>query len=199
MWHYFFCRVNYLVSSLLVCAFFKVIGVQLNGIVWFCGLPYIVRGRNAKIEIGSKCRFMSKEIGNLIGLTHRCILSAEKNAQIEIADGCCFSGVSIRSYKKITIERNVRCGANVTVLDGDAHFDDPRSGVPKPILIKKNAWLGANVLVLKGVTIGENSVIGAGSVVTKDIPDNVIAAGNPCRVIRSFSEETKGKLKDYLS
>jgi galactoside O-acetyltransferase len=57
-----------------------------------------------------------------------------------------------------------------------------------PIHIGKNCWLGAGVIVLPGVTIGDNSVIGAGSVVTKDIPSNVVAVGNPCKVIREINE-----------
>ena len=58
----------------------------------------------------------------------------------------------------------------------------------RPISIGENVWLGANVTVLPGVSIGKNSVIGAGSVVTKDIPENVIAVGNPCRVLREITE-----------
>ena len=60
-----------------------------------------------------------------------------------------------------------------------------------PVHIGKNCWLGAGVLVMPGVTIGDNSVIGAGSVVTKDIPANVIAVGNPCRVLREIGERDK--------
>lgn len=60
-----------------------------------------------------------------------------------------------------------------------------------PIHIGKNCWLGAGVIVLPGVTIGDNSVIGAGSVVTKDIPANVVAVGNPCRVLREINEHDK--------
>lgn len=60
-----------------------------------------------------------------------------------------------------------------------------------PIHIGKNCWLGAGVIVLPGVTIGDNTVIGAGSVVTKDIPANVVAVGNPCRVLREIGERDK--------
>ena len=60
-----------------------------------------------------------------------------------------------------------------------------------PVHIGRNCWLGAGVIVLPGVTIGDNSVIGAGSVVTKDIPPNVVAVGNPCRVIREIGERDK--------
>lgn len=60
-----------------------------------------------------------------------------------------------------------------------------------PVHIGKNCWLGAGVIVLPGVTIGDNTVIGAGSVVTKDIPSNVVAVGNPCRVLREINEHNK--------
>lgn len=60
-----------------------------------------------------------------------------------------------------------------------------------PVHIGKNCWLGAGVIVLPGVTVGDNSVIGAGSVVTKDIPANVIAVGNPCKVLRPIGERDK--------
>ena len=60
-----------------------------------------------------------------------------------------------------------------------------------PVHIGKNCWLGAGVIVLPGVTIGDNTVIGAGSVVTKDIPSNVVAVGNPCRVLREISEHDR--------
>lgn len=59
----------------------------------------------------------------------------------------------------------------------------------KPIHIGDNVWIGGNAVINPGVTIGNNVIIGSGSVVTKDIPDNVIAAGNPCRIIRSITEE----------
>lgn len=60
-----------------------------------------------------------------------------------------------------------------------------------PVHIGKNCWLGAGVVVLPGVTIGDNTVIGAGSIVTKDIPSNVVAVGNPCRVLREIGERDK--------
>lgn len=60
-----------------------------------------------------------------------------------------------------------------------------------PVHIGKNCWLGAGVLVMPGVTIGDNSVIGAGSVVTKDIPANVVAVGNPCRILREIGEHDR--------
>ena len=60
-----------------------------------------------------------------------------------------------------------------------------------PVHIGRNCWLGAGVIVLPGVTIGDNVVVGAGSVVTKDLPDNVVAVGNPCRVLREVGERDR--------
>lgn len=60
-----------------------------------------------------------------------------------------------------------------------------------PVHIGKNCWLGAGVIILPGITIGDNVIVGAGSVVTKDLPDNVVAVGNPCRVLREIGEHDK--------
>lgn len=60
-----------------------------------------------------------------------------------------------------------------------------------PVHIGKNCWIGASVVIVPGITIGDNSIIGAGSVVTKDIPANIIAVGNPCKILREISEEDK--------
>ena len=91
--------------------------------------------------------------------------------------------------QSIIIGNNVRCGANSYITDTDGHSDDYRAGKDRPVVIEDNVWLGMNVVVLKGVHIGKNSLIGANSVVTKDIPANVIAVGNPCKVIKQLEEE----------
>ena len=66
-----------------------------------------------------------------------------------------------------------------------------------PIVMGDNCWLGGDVTILPGVTIGNNTIIGAGSVVTKDIPDNVVAVGNPCRVLRPITENDRIDTKGY--
>ena len=75
--------------------------------------------------------------------------------------------------------------------DAETRNAGPEFGMP--ITIGNSVWLGANVTVNPGVTIGDNTVIGSGSVVTKDIPSNVIAVGNPCRVLREITEEEKSE------
>ncbi len=86
-------------------------------------------------------------------------------------------------------------GPNVTVITA-SHPIEPdlrRRGLQynKDVRIGENTWIGAGALIVPGVTIGKNTVIGAGSVVTRDIPDNVVAAGNPCRVLRPVSERDR--------
>lgn len=96
---------------------------------------------------------------------------------------------------KVTIGDNVMLAPNVSLYGAGhpIHPDARNSGYEygAPITIGNNVWIGGSACVLPGVTIGNNVVIGAGSVVAKDIPDNVIAAGNPCRVIRQITEEDK--------
>ena len=79
------------------------------------------------------------------------------------------------------------------MLATEYHPEDPATRhtlLTKPIVIGSNAWLGANVTVLAGVTIGENAIIAAGSVVTKDVPDNMVVAGTPAKVIREINQKT---------
>ena len=153
----------------------------------FFGQTYIYKAKNSFIQLGSNLTFRSYPNSNLIGINRNCSISTlQSGAKIEIAEGCGFSGTVIGCFTSITIQKNVKCGANTLVTDSDWHLDDPRAGISKPIIIEENVWLGVNVTVLKGVRIGKNSVIGAGSIVTKDIPDNVIAGGNPCKVIKQL-------------
>ncbi|HHQ4320015.1 sugar O-acetyltransferase [Clostridium perfringens] len=92
----------------------------------------------------------------------------------------------------IFVGNNVLFGPNVTVLAGThpihPELRSKQAQYNIPIHIGNNVWIGANSVILPGVNIGDNSVIGAGSVVTKDIPSNVVAVGNPCRVLREINE-----------
>lgn len=100
------------------------------------------------------------------------------------------SGLTALDVGPISIGRDCQIGPNVQLLT-PTHPVDPQPRRDKlvaaePITIEDNVWLGGGAIVLPGVTIGENSVIGAGAVVIKDIPANVIAVGNPARVLRSI-------------
>lgn len=88
----------------------------------------------------------------------------------------------------ITIEDEVLIGPRVNLVTENHPLDpaDRRALVTKPILIKRNAWIAAGATILPGVTIGENSVVAAGAVVSKDVPDNVVVAGIPAKIVKSI-------------
>lgn len=96
---------------------------------------------------------------------------------------------------KVTIGDNVFIAPNccISTVNHPLDVEQRNEGIEYavPITIKDNVWIGANVSILSGVTIGKNTVIGAGSVVTRDIPENVIAIGNPCKVRRKITKEDK--------
>ena len=98
----------------------------------------------------------------------------------------------------IYIGDNVKIAPNVTIspTGHPVHPDLRRGGTQFsfPVRIGDDVWIGASVVILPGVSIGKNSVIGAGSVVTRDIPEDVVAAGNPCRVLRPINEPRQGVL-----
>ena len=103
--------------------------------------------------------------------------------------------LTILDVGKVRIGKNAQIAPNVSIYTAGhpIHPDARNTGYEYGIevTIGDNVWLGGNVCILPGVTIGDNVVIGAGSVVTKDIPDNVIAAGNPCRVIREITDDDR--------
>jgi len=163
--------------------------IYLNCLYWkvnigrgccFWGKMNFRRAPGSSITIGNNCIFRSAIWSNLVGLNRQCMISTlNSNAKITIGDGSGMSGTVISSAECIEIGSKVFCGANVTITDTDWHENKSA-----PVIIGSNVWLGINVVVLKGVTIGNNTVVAANSVVTKDIPANVIAAGQPAKVVK---------------
>lgn len=109
--------------------------------------------------------------------------------------------VTILDGAKVTFGDNVFIAPNcVFSTAGHAIDSEQRSQgleIALPITVGDNVWIGTNVSVLPGVTIGNNTIIGAGSVVNKDIPDGVIAVGNPCKVLRKITEDDKKKYRTF--
>lgn len=136
-------------------------------------------GENVWIEPNFRCKFGKNiTIGDNVYINFGCI---------------------ILDCSEVTIGSHTLLGPNIGLYAAN-HSTDTTERINggcygKPIHIGNNVWLGGDVKVLQGVTIGDNTIIGAGSIVTKDIPDNVIAVGNPCKVIRKITEEDK---TDYL-
>jgi len=122
--------------------------------------------------------------------------SCDYGRHIEVGDNF-FANYNcvILDVGKVIIGDNVMLAPNVTISTAGhpVHPTSRNSGYEYGISIKigNNVWMGANVVVNPGVTIGDNVVLGSGSVVTKDIPDNVIAVGNPCRVLREITDEDR--------
>jgi acetyltransferase-like isoleucine patch superfamily enzyme len=161
----------------------RLMGVKLGRDVSFNGPIRIERFKHSRIEIGNNVTFNSNYVFNPRG-SKTCILqTATDSAIIKIGDNCGLSGVSIVSWNSVKIHSHTMIGANVAIGDTDDHPERLYTE-SEPIEIGKNVFIGMASLIMKGVTIGENTVIGAGSVVTKKLPSNVLAAGVPCKVIR---------------
>ena len=108
------------------------------------------------------------------------------------------NGCTLAAARSIVVGNHCLLSAGVRVHDNDGHPVDPdrrRAGEPiapdeaAAVVIEDNVWIGACAIVLKGVTIGENAIVGTGAVVTKDVPPNTIVAGNPARVVRGLRPE----------
>ncbi len=101
-------------------------------------------------------------------------------------------GINIRCAKKITIGKSTMIASDVSITDSDWHGIYDRTDYvasPKEVVIEENVWIGERSLILKGSKIGKNSIIGAGSVVTGEIPPNSVYAGNPAKFIKQLDEE----------
>ena len=160
-----------------------------------------------KVRIGDDFTFSSGDSINPICRNIRgAIYTVCPESLIEIGDRVGISSACLWAKDRITIGNDVNIGGDSLIMDNDAHphgFIKRRSAFCKevglisylkaipsaPIVIEDDVWIGARCMILKGVHIGARSIIAAGSVVTKDIPADVIAGGNPCKVIRKIETE----------
>lgn len=158
--------------------------------------PFDIRGKEyIELNYGFTCGFGCR-LEAYPKNENEKVLIFGKNVQIN-------DYVHITAREKVLIEDNVLIASKVFISDldhgyysSDTIFDInitpiERKLFSKPVIIHKNVWIGENVSILSGVEIGENSIIGAGSVVTKSIPMNTIAVGNPAKVVKKYNEITK--------
>ena len=158
------------------------------------GLPVIQKHRLSDIRIGKNLNLRSSLRSNPLGINHPVVLCTwMAGAIIELGDHFAMSGGVICAAEKIVIGNRVVVGANSIITDTDFHPLDPQYRLvnpqhakPAPIVIEDDVFIGMNCLILKGINIGYGSVIGAGSVVTRDVPSRVIVTGNPAGVIRQL-------------
>lgn len=172
------------VTTLLVRLDLKTGGVKYGENLKARGGVIIERFQCSSIEIGNNCTFNSSSRFNFRGINHKCIIQTGcPGARIVIGNYCGFSGVSIVADKEVIIEDHVTVGANAIIGDRDDH-SEIYGTEPRSVHICKHTWIGMNATIMKGVTIGEYAIVGAGAIVTKDVPAYAIVAGVPARIIK---------------
>lgn len=159
------------------------------------GYNIIFSFKESLISLG-KGVINSSFTSNMLGLYQRNIIVARYGGKIEIGDGFGISGSTIYSFCSIKIGKNSTIGANCKIIDNDFHPLDPdyrRKSLNKeytsrkPIVIGDDVFIGMNSIILKGTTLGNNVVVGAGSVVSGYFPDNCIIGGNPAKIIKKIN------------
>ncbi len=178
---------------------FKLAGVEWGHGWRLYGMPIYQKHRRSTMNIGDWLELRAIPHSNALGPFHPVILSTRRpDAELVIGDGFGMTGGTICAEEQIIIGNDVWVGANTTITDTDFHplelavrLERPLDGKTAPVVIEDGVFIGMQCLILKGVTIGAESVIGAGSVVTQDIPAGVIAGGNPARVIRAIHHEKR--------
>lgn len=188
-------------KNILLSGFYTPIAkiiLLLNGAEFGCGMHIngfikVLVTRRGRLNIGRSLRLNSGNNFNIIGRQQKCIFWVEGNLTIKSNVG--ISASAIICNHEITIGNNVVIGGNTVIYDTDFHSLDAGERQNKgqdranarraPVVICDNVFIGAHSTILKGVTIGDNSIVGACSVVSKNIPANEIWAGNPAVFIRS--------------
>ena len=173
------------------CAWWALRGVELGG-GWRCyGLPIIQRHRQSEIRIGRRMNLRSTARSNPLGPNHPVIISTRRaGARLTIGDDFGMTGGSLVCDERISIGDRVWVGANTVIADTDFHPLEPQRRMTAPldartapIQIGDDVFIGMNALILKGVSIGAGAVVGAGSVVRRDVPAGAIVAGNTAAVV----------------
>lgn len=173
------------------------LGLEMGTGCQFAGMPCIHIAPGASIRLGNDVKIFSRASCNPRGIPHPSIIWAlEPGAQVIIGDNVRMTGVSMSVRSVLTIGDHVQIGPGACLWDSDGHAlrpelrmmgETPDMVRRAPIVIKDNAFIGARAIILKGVTIGESAIVGAGALVTKDVFPCEIVGGNPARVIGSLN------------
>lgn len=181
----------------------SVFGV-LSGSGWeLKGRPFIrVGGRGSSIRIGDRLMAVSRLKDNPIGVPHRVVIrTVADGAKIEIGDDVGLSGCVISAAKSIKIGNRVKIGSGALIMDADMHSLDSdldkrareeaqgSKGMSAPIIIDDDVFIGARAMILKGVRVGKAAIVGAGAVVTRNVPAGATVVGNPARVVGADGRE----------
>lgn len=157
------------------------------------GIPLIQQSRRGAITIGSEFKAVSLARHNSIGVIQRVVIKAlGPEGRVSIGNNVGISGATVSARKSVSIGDNVLIGSGALISDNDAHplnpqhRDDPSCTLSGAVCIEDDVFIGARSIILKGVTLGRGAVIGAGSVVSKNVPEMTIVAGNPARVVKKI-------------
>ena len=180
--------------SLLWLLELKISGFQISSPIRLFGHPICSRYPGSSIFLGRHVTLDSSARTNPLGGSSPCVLrTMTPTSRIRLGDRVGLSSCTIVAGNSIEIGEDTILGAGSMILDNDFHI--PGHGFSwlteysknsKPVKIGRGCFIGARSIILKGVTLGDRVVIGAGSVVTKDVPAYSVAAGNPARVVRTL-------------
>lgn len=192
----FYARVFSHITSILTRLCFRLNGIQFLGKVRSSGVPVIHMSLNSVCVIGKNFSMGNWVVNNASGVKAKSKIEVRRGAELIIGENVGITSVTIMCFDKIHIGDNVMIGVGSHIFDTNFHNINPVDRIQKkdpkdtvrtaPIIIKDNVFIGAFSIILKGVTIGKNSVVAAGSVVTKSIPDNQIWGGNPAQFIKEI-------------
>lgn len=191
-----FLKIKYILDTLICCILFYVNKVNYKNFKTK-GLPKLMVARGGEFKIGSDFRMNNNMVSNPIGCAQPCMFFVDRGAILTIGNNVQMSQSAVVCHENITIGNHVKLGGGVCIYDTDFHSIDANlrknnetdffNKVKKSVVIEDNVFVGAHSIILKGVTIGTNSIIAAGSMVTKNIPSNEIWGGNPAKKIRSIT------------
>ncbi|NOT28715.1 MAG: acyltransferase [Acidobacteria bacterium] len=185
----------------------RIDGLTIADGVTFRGLPLIEISNGGRISIGRGTTINSVNAGYHINMHSPTKLFADRpGAVIRIGENTRIHGTCIHAYRSVVIGDNCLIAANCQIIDCSGHelsFENVENRINttsdgSPVVVEDCVWIGANSIVLPGVCIGRGSVVAAGSVVTKDIPPMVVAAGNPARVVKT-AEQVLGPTSDVVA
>lgn len=170
-----------------------------HGISWgkrwrILGMPIVQRHRSSEIILGNELSIRSWPRTNPLVPHHPVVFATRKpGAVIRVGDNCGFSGTTFVADERIELGNRVQIGSNASLVDTDFHPLTPEerardfnAGAAAPIEVNDKVFIGMDSLILKGVTIGQGSVVGAGSVVSQDVPPRTVVAGNPAEVVHEL-------------
>lgn len=141
-------------------------------------------------------KFVHKRLRRQLGLSDTIAFNQDfwtSAPNIEVGEHTGLGNLHIIAYAPVKIGHHCSFSFNNMIITSTHDYTDFGTVLARPVTIGDNVWVTSNVTILPGVTIGSNTVIGAGSVVTKDIPSGVFAAGNPCKVIKKIKFSIDGK------